>query len=141
MSSIVRLLEAEERETEEDVPLVDAVARRYASRMVQNHLIDEFRRGHRDLPLSDLPSEAAGAVLEDASPESESEPGLERVRVARGLLRDLEAKDRALLEAYFSGAEAFREESQRQSLKSGTARVKVHRLLRRLRERGAGAAP
>jgi DNA-directed RNA polymerase specialized sigma24 family protein len=142
MSSILRLLEAEEREAEEDVPLVDAVARRYASRMVQNYLIDEFRRSHRDLPFSELPSEAADPASDaESKPGLESGPGLERVRVARALLRDLEAKDRALLEAYFSGADAFREESQRQSLKSGTARVKVHRLLRRLRERGASSTP
>ncbi len=109
MSSILRLLEAEEREAEEDVPLVDAVARRYASRMVQNYLIDEFRRSHRDLPFSELPSEAADPASDAESKPGleESGPGLERVRVARALLRDLEAKDRALLEAYFRGQTPF----------------------------------
>jgi DNA-directed RNA polymerase specialized sigma24 family protein len=128
MDAIMRVLEWEV--TAIDRSMHEAVARRYASRAVQNLLIDRFRARltvdalgiERIYPDPDTPAwRAEGHPLEQISDR---------------LMSELDEQQSDLLRAYFAGSEYFREESVCQGLSAGTARVKIHRMLKRLRERG-----
>lgn len=125
MDAIARVLEWEE--TGVDRSMHEAVARRYASRAVQNLLIDRFRS-----------RAALDSVGADASPPPESNDWShnELAQLSEQLMGELAEPQRDLLRAYFAGSDYFREESTRQGLSAGTARVKIHRMLKRLRERG-----
>lgn len=137
MDAIVRLLEAEQHDSAALGSAVDATALRYASRIVQRRLIDTFRRERSRAGV--MPAGEAGIdETNDSSPGIVYDP---RLKAARQLLSELDASDRTLLESYFLGPEAFQEEVSRQQLRSGTARVRIHRALKRLRERGASLGP
>lgn len=132
MEAILRVLEAEERDPEPSAT-ADRVARRYASRVVHNLLVDRFRR-ERHLPTQ---------PLDDVTdlPAGSAEPGTGRPSVKRrraiALLGDLSTDEQALLSAYFLGSDAFRDEVRRLGITEGAARVRVHRLIKRLRDRAA----
>ena len=127
MEAIIRVLAADSSAVEATTPT--AVARRYAAKTVERILIDQFRRRGREV-VSD-----AGEFPEQLVENQETQPDPKLLKQAEALLADLESRDQSLLESYFAGAEFFRSEVERQQLKQGTARVRVHRALTRLRER------
>ena len=132
MDTILRVLE---REVEGDVvgaDLKSVLARRYAVRALQNQLITQWRARRRLEPLRADVSH---------TPEAAYELGELEKALLIELQRELPQADQALLGAYLNGKETFRTEFERQGISPGNARVRVHRVLKRLRERGRGLAP
>jgi DNA-directed RNA polymerase specialized sigma24 family protein len=131
MQSILRVLEADRQRITHADPL-NAVARKYAMRVVQNQLISNFRKEHLVLDHRYESLSSSNAFPEDQGPGSGS---TKLLTVAQKLLAELSERDRALLEAYLAGSETFHEEHQRQAMLPGTARVRIHRLLKALQRR------
>jgi len=127
MDAILRVLEWEEAESTD---MADAAARAYASRMVENLLLDKFRREARSPIDSRAPFNAAQTATPD---DTEFVTSHDVEARAEAILEDVEQPDRELLYAYFAGSEFFRDEVHRQCLRAGTARVRIHRLLKRLK--------
>jgi len=134
MKAIVRLLEHDDpvgSATESDGP--EALARQYALRVVRNLLIDEFRRQQR------LTTAPLDVTQFDAPAPSAPQSGARRAeRLAERLLAELDPSQEELLRAYLAGRDDFADEVRRQGLRPGTARVRIHRMLSHLRERGRG---
>lgn len=133
MDVVLRLLEAEQRIPEPSTP-TERVARRYASRVVHNQLVDRWRRERR---LETVALAAADASTPTSSPSSPASSNAGLRALGEELVSELSDDDRRLLEAYLSDSDAFRQEVRRLGLQDGTARVRIHRLLTRLRTRAA----
>lgn len=129
MDAVLRVLQWES-DAPETMPAEEAAARRYAARAVENLLIDQLRQTQRQPP-----SAQAVEQLPSAESTEEDEDNL-LLGISERLLAELADQQRELLRAYFAGSDYFREESTRQQLSPNAARVRIHRLLRRLRERG-----
>ena len=135
MDAILRVLEHEEHDPEA-VEVADRVARRYASRVVHNLLVDRFRAARR-FPTEPLEDTSDRATETDVDSVVENDRMLAPRLRATALLGELSAAEQGLLSAYFTDSDAFREEFRRLGIAEGTARVRVHRLIRRLRNRAA----
>ena len=130
MDAILRVLQAEE-DTAALTTVEERVGRRYALRIVHNALIDRFRRDAR-LPTTPLDEAETTEPTDSSSPESG------RRALAGELLGELSHEDQAVLHAYLSGADAFREELAHRGISPGAGRVRVHRMLKKLRTRSEG---
>jgi hypothetical protein len=104
-------------------------ARQYALKMVRNRLIDMLRKEKRHVD-SIKRIEEKKELFDNSLSERESLLLLD----AKKLLSKLKEKDLLLIKAYFEGEPFFTNEIKSQMLKRGTARVKIHRLLKYLRE-------
>jgi DNA-directed RNA polymerase specialized sigma24 family protein len=134
MEAITRLIEHEWSASEPADPAngddgVSRLAHVYAARVVRNQLLSQVRRNARWPSLADLERHPGPAVG----------PGqgltAEQSAILGNILEGTSEADVRLLLAYFDRPEAFDDEVARQSLREGTARVRVHRALVRLRER------
>jgi len=132
MEAVLRVLEWEDS-APETLSLEDAAARSYASRAVQNILIDRFRAQTRDAVVSSDLSKLPAAGAGEEEPQANA-----LLDVSARLLDELAEAQQDLLRAYFAGPELFREESIRQQLTPNAARVRIHRLLQQLRKRAGG---
>lgn len=130
MEAIVRVLEWEVDSTERSIHAT--VARRYASRAVQNILIDRFRNDRSE------PSESIDSSPGPSEWPSEASQSNPLSEISTQLMNELDERQGDLLRAYFAGSDYFHDESVRQALSPGAARVRIHRLLKHLRERGIG---
>ncbi len=138
MDAIAQLLAEEvgEHGTVEAISTTDPVsrmARSYAARILRNRLIDELRRRRRH----DLA--ALGREEKHPGTGTEAELSYRQRQLLQHLLTGSSESDTRLLLAYFRDRDAFQTELERQGLREGTARVRVHRALKRLRERGTAA--
>jgi DNA-directed RNA polymerase specialized sigma24 family protein len=132
MDTILRVLESEVEGHIVGAELKSELARRYALRALQNQLIAQWRTRRRLEPLHDNIAKP---------PETTYEFGEFEKSILAELQRELQPSDRALLAAYLQDRETFRTEFERQGISPGAARVRVHRVLKRLRERGRGLSP
>jgi hypothetical protein len=128
MDALLRVLAWED---DDAVRTSDAqLAHAYAARAVQNLLIDEYRR---ESPMREGGAASLPTVVEQQSPQAP----IALIEMSERIFAELSEREQDLLHAYFAGPEYFHEEATHQALKPGTARVQIHRLLKRLRMRGA----
>jgi len=136
MDAILRVLEARTEPSMGAHP-VDGAARRYALAVVENQLLDRFRK-ERSHAMGLLEAEPMTVPREESPPT----PRLAQLAtIAQTLLASLKEDDRLLLEAYFDGEEALADARERLNLKPGAARTRVCRLLKALRERSSALVP
>lgn len=107
----------------------------YARKMIRNRVIDEARRANRAIPFDHQATELGGSTADDI------ELPLLLRQEAQRLLHDLRPNDRELLLAYLEGSHAFEDVRTRQQLSSSTARVRVHRIIKRLRDDETETSP
>jgi hypothetical protein len=69
--------------------------------------------------------------------EHDSRRSATQLRRANALLRELTSEEHKLISAYFTGSDAFHDETRELGISDNTARVRVHRLIKRLRNRAA----
>ena len=132
MNAVVAVLEREVEAGESvGAKFDDTSARRYALRAIHNRLIDEWRIRARH---TELRGELVAPSNEDNDLPHNRDSTLHLI--ASALVEELSPADRELLDAYLTSREAYRGESARQGLTATTARARICRLLRRLRDDG-----
>ncbi len=134
MESIVRLMERERRLELTHGTDVESIGRGYAVRIVRNHLIDRFRAAQTF--TKNIEHCHGFDRVQDESKYFPRRGTNQFKEITSQLLSSLHQKDRDLLLSYFTGAEEYTQEIKRQNLRRGTARVRIHRLTKRLRKHG-----
>jgi DNA-directed RNA polymerase specialized sigma24 family protein len=127
MQTLLELLENEVDGEVIGADLDSSLAHRYAMRAIQNQLLGTWRERRRLGPLG----EQATPPLTISRELNELEKA-----VIDETIREMAPDDHALLNAYFEGGEQLRAECDRQSISPETARVRIHRRLKRLRVQG-----
>jgi RNA polymerase sigma factor (sigma-70 family) len=126
MDSIVKVLSIETGHGQLGLSPESAAIRRYAARMVRNRLIDSYRRERRDRGrIEGMAADRGGS--DDSGEEQRETAELKK------LLSQLSQQDEDLLRAYASGEPFLTQEISLQGLSRGTARVRIHRAMNKLR--------
>lgn len=145
MDAILSVLEREHSldrssdivKTQNDAITTDT-ARRYALRMIRNRLLDAYRRSRRNRAfLGELAERLVASNSDQDGPldqARDTQAAAPTHLPARAMIASLSGRDSRLLLAYLSGEPAWTYEIEAQSLQRGAARVRIHRVLKRLRE-------